>query len=256
MRRIITLMTDFGLRDHYAGVMKGVMLGINPDAVIVDITHEIKKYNIYEGAFKLRSYYSYFPQGTVHVTVVDPGVGGPRHPLAVEAGGYFFVGPDNGIFSLVIESSEKPVIVEITRSEFILGNVSRTFHGRDIFAPAAAHLSNGLNILELGSPLSQPVSLDIPEIKIKGDEVTGVVLYSDSFGNLVTNIQADMIKPGSVVYVGPHRIGSVKATYGEVERGKLLAIIGSSGLLEISVNRGSARKVFDKERIFVRIAKE
>lgn len=256
MRKIITLMTDFGTRDHYSGVMKGVMLGINPDAVVVDITHEIKKYNVYEAAFKLKSYYSYFPQGTVHVAVVDPGVGGPRHPLAVEAGGYLFVGPDNGIFSPVLESAENPVIVEITKAEFMLGNVSRTFHGRDIFAPAAAHLSMGLSVLELGNPLHRPVSLDIPELKVKGDEITGAVLYSDSFGNLVTNIPGDIIKPGSAVYVGPHRIGPVRASYGEVERGQLLAIIGSSGLLEISVNRGSARDVLKKERIFVRITSE
>lgn len=256
MRNIITLMTDFGSRDHYAGVMKGVILGINPDAVIVDITHEIKKYNVYEAAFKLKSYYGYFPRGTVHVTVVDPGVGGPRHPLAVEAGGYSFVGPDNGIFTPVLETVQNPVIVEITRAEFMLGDVSRTFHGRDIFAPAAAHLSTGLSVLELGSPLSRPVSLEIPALKIKGDEITGVVLYPDSFGNLVTNIPGDMIRPDSAVYVGPHRIGPVRASYGEVERGELLAIIGSSGLLEISVNRGSAREVLDKERLFVRITRE
>jgi hypothetical protein len=256
LKNVVTLITDFGTKDYYAGVMKGVILGINPDAVIVDITHEVEKYNIVETAFKLKNYYSYFPRGTVHVAVVDPGVGGPRRPIAVEAGGHFFVGPDNGIFSPVLESVENPVIVEITRAGFMLGNVSRTLHGRDIFAPVAAHLSKGLSVLDLGNPLPQPVSLDIPLLKVKGDEITGVVLYSDSFGNLVTNIPGDIIKPDSAVYVGRHRVGPVKASYGEVERGELLAIIGSSGLLEISVNRGSAREVFNKEQIFVRIARE
>ncbi|HET7288835.1 MAG TPA: SAM-dependent chlorinase/fluorinase [Thermodesulfobacteriota bacterium] len=256
MKNIITLMTDFGLRDHYAGVMKGVILGINPDAVIVDITHEIRKYHIYEAAFKLRGCYNYFPKGTIHVAVVDPGVGGPRRPLAAEAGGYYFVGPDNGIFSPVLESVDKSAVVEITRTEFMLENVSRTFHGRDIFAPAAAHLSNGVSILDLGRTLPQPVSIDVPTPSVKGDEIRGVVLYADSFGNLVTNVPGNMVVPGMAVYAGQYRIGPVKATYGDVEKGNLLAIIGSSGLLEISVNQGSAREVLNKERVFVRIVRE
>ncbi|HKQ32544.1 MAG TPA: SAM-dependent chlorinase/fluorinase [Thermodesulfobacteriota bacterium] len=255
MRKIITLLTDFGLRDHYAGVMKGVILGINPDAVIVDITHEIRNYHIYEAAFKLRNSYSYFPKGTIHVAVVDPGVGGPRRPLAAEAGGYYFVGPDNGIFSPVLESAGSPSVVEITRTEFMLENISTTFHGRDVFAPAAAHLSNGVSIHDLGSAVPHPVSLDVPKPSMKGDEITGVVLYADSFGNLVTNIPGNMVNPDMTVYAGQYRIGPVKSSYGEVGKGDLLAIIGSSGSLEISVNRGSAREVLNKERVFIRIAR-
>jgi len=253
MSNIITLLTDFGSRDYYAGVMKGVILGINPDAVIVDITHEIRKYHIYEAAFKLRSYYGYFPEGTIHVAVVDPGVGGPRVPLAAEAGGYYFVGPDNGIFSTVLESVDNPTVVEIAKTEFMLENVSRTFHGRDIFAPAAAHLSKGVSIRDLGGVLQKPVSLNVPMPTAKGDEIVGVVLYADSFGNLVSNIPGNMVMPDKVVYAGKYRVGPVRSSYGDVAKGDLLAIIGSSGLLEISVNRGSAREVLNKERIFVRI---
>jgi hypothetical protein len=246
-------MTDFGSKDHYAGAMKGVILGINPEAVIVDITHDVEKYNIFEAAFKLRNYYSYFPRGTIHVAVVDPGVGGQRRPLAIEAGGYFFVGPDNGVFSPVLGCLESPAAVEITRSKYMLGNVSSTFHGRDIFAPAAAHISKGLSVHDLGNPLPQPVSLDIPPLKVKGDEITGVVLYSDSFGNLVTNIPGDIIKPDSAVYVGRHRVGPLKASYGEAGEGELLAIIGSAGLLEISVNQGSAKEFLNMRKASVRV---
>jgi hypothetical protein len=246
-------MTDFGSRDHYAGVMKGVILGINPNARIVDITHEVEKYDIFEAAFKLLSYYTYFPQGTVHVAVVDPGVGGERRPIAVEAGGYFFVGPDNGLFSPVLDSVDNPRVVEITNAAYMLGNVSRTFHGRDIFAPAAAHLSSGVDICELGDPAADPVSLDVPEPAVKGNEISGVVLYEDSFGNLVTNIPGGAIKPGSRVYVDGYVLDRISGSYGEAGKGELLAIIGSAGLLEISVNQGSAKAFLGAKRVYVRV---
>jgi S-adenosylmethionine hydrolase len=246
-------MTDFGSKDHYAGVMKGVILGINPNARIVDVTHEIEKFNIFEAAFKLISYYTYFPRGTVHVVVVDPGVGGQRRPIAAEAGGYFFVGPDNGVFSPVIDSADNPRVVEITNTAYMLGNVSGTFHGRDIFAPAAAHLSSGAGIYDLGTDAPRTVSLDIPEPSVKGNEISGVVLYVDSFGNLITNIPAEIVRPGSTVYAGRHRIDRISGSYGEAGKGELLAIIGSAGLLEISVNQGSAKELLGTKRVSVRV---
>ncbi len=246
-------MTDFGSKDHYAGVMKGVILGINPNARIVDITHEVEKYNIFEAAFKLLSYYTYFPRGTVHVAVVDPGVGGERRPLAIEAGEYFFVGPDNGIFSPLFDCLVNPAIIEITRSQYMLGDVSGTFHGRDIFAPAAAHLSSGVDIGELGDLAAEPASLDVPEPAVNGDEISGVVLYGDSFGNLVTNIPGAAIKPGSRVYVDGYALDRISGSYGEAGKGELLAIIGSAGLLEISVNQGSAKDFLGAKRVSVRV---
>lgn len=253
MKNLITLMTDFGSRDHYAGVMKGVILGINPNARIVDITHEVEKYNIFEAAFKLLSYYAYFPRGTVHVVVVDPGVGGRRRPIAVETDGYFFVGPDNGVFSPVLHSMDNPRVVEITNAAYMPGIVSGTFHGRDIFAPAAAHISSGVGICELGGLAAEPVSLDLTEPTVNGNEISGVVLYEDSFGNLVTNIPGGAIKPGSRVYVDGYVLDRISGSYGEAGKGELLAIIGSAGLLEISVNQGSAKDFLGAKRVSVRV---
>jgi hypothetical protein len=233
--------------------MKGVILGINPDAAIVDITHEVEKFNIFEAAFKLRNYYGCFPHGTVHVAVVDPGVGGPRMPIAIEAGGYFFVGPDNGIFSPVLGCLDNPVAVEITSPRYMLKDVGATFNGRDIFAPAAAHISSGVGIRELGDKASEPVSLEIPEPSVSGGEITGEILYADSFGNLVTNIRGETVGPGSTVYVGRYRIRGVSGSYGEAGKGELLAIIGSAGLLEISVNQGSAKEFLNTKIVSVRV---
>ncbi len=253
MRNLITLLTDFGSGDHYAGVMKGVILGINPGARIVDITHGIEKYNIFEAAFKLVSYYSYFPRGTVHLAVVDPGVGGPRRPIAVQADGYFFVGPDNGLFAPVLSSSRNPRVVEITNPAYMLGEVSRTFHGRDIFAPAAAHLSSGADISDLGADAERYTPLDIPEPSLNGNEMTGAVLYEDSFGNLVTNIPGGAIKPGSRVYVNDEMLERISQSYGETVKGGLIAVIGSAGFLEIAVNQGSAKELLGSGRVSVRV---
>ncbi len=253
MKRIITFTTDFGIKDHYAGAMKGVVLGINPDAVITDITHEVAKFNVIEAAFKLDNVYPYFPEGTIHAVVVDPGVGGARKAVAVESGGHFFVGPDNGAFSLVLGRGEDCRVVEITNRKYMLKDVSGTFHGRDIFAPAAAHLSLGVDLRELGDPVSSPVLIEIPSPRVNGDEITGEVLYEDSFGNLVTNISSEVVKPGSRIYVDRFSIDRVSNSYGEAGEGELLAVAGSSGLLEISVNRGSASKLFKTGRPLVRI---
>ncbi len=243
---IITLTTDFGAGDHYVGVMKGVIAGINPSAVVIDITHGIEAYNIAEAAFKLHASYSYFPEGTIHVAVIDPGVGSARRAIAAEAGGYRFVGPDNGVFSMIFDKSGADQVVEIRNPEFMLSTVSATFHGRDIFAPAAAHLSKGIALEELGDVLTSYESLDIQEAHDGGDVMTGRAIYADRFGNLVTNIPGSVITNFSSVRAGDVTISSLSGSYADGKEGKLIALVGSSGFLEISVNKGSAFEFFER----------
>jgi S-adenosylmethionine hydrolase len=247
LKAIITLTTDFGTKDHYVGAMKGVILGINPNASVIDITHEIEKYNVTEAALKLSNFYSYFPEGTVHVVVVDPGVGGSRKPLALESNGHYFIGPDNGVFSLILRQNEAAGVFEISNPDYMLDNVSGTFHGRDIFAPASAHIALGARPQDMGSAVSDPILLDFPEPEVSGGEITGMVIYADSFGNLVTNIPSKLIAPGSKVIVGRFTIDRVSNSYADVREGEIVALVGSSGLLEISVNQGSASEVVNIE---------
>jgi Uncharacterized conserved protein len=248
VKRIITLTTDFGLKDPYVGAMKGVILSINSDILITDITHEIPSYDVFKGAFALRNFYRYFPEGTIHVVVVDPGVGGRRKPIAVEADEGMFVGPDNGIFSFIYSESKTVKVVEISNPRYVLANVSSTFHGRDIFAPAAAHLSLGVPVDNLGEKVANPVKLPIKEPEVRENEIIGEIIYTDNFGNLVSNIPDDLIKPGSRIYVGKSIIKGTSKSYSDVPKGELLAIIGSSGFLEISVNQGRASEVIDAEK--------
>lgn len=243
MRRIVTLTTDFGIKDHYVGAMKGAMLTINPDILIVDITHQIPPQDIFSGAFTLRNFYCYFPQGTIHVAVIDPGVGSGRKPIALEAGGYIFVGPDNGVFTFVCRESKSVRVFEISNPKYILPNVSHTFHGRDIFAPAAAHISLGASLKDLGKGVEKPVMISIKEPEIRSDEIIGELIYTDSFGNLISNIPAKLIKTRSRIYVGKRIINGISKSYAGAGKGELLAIIGSSGLLEVSVNQGRASDV-------------
>ncbi len=252
---IITLTTDFGYGDHYAGVMKGVIAGINPSAIVIDITHGIESYNIAEAAFKLYASYSYFPEGTVHVAVVDPGVGSARRAIAAESGGYRFVGPDNGIFSLIFDERGVDRIVEITNPAFMLSNVSSTFHGRDIFAPAAAHLSKGVELRDLGEGLQSYKRLDIPAPLEEGGVITGKAVYADRFGNLVTNIPGSVITGAARVCVGDMIIKETSVSYADGKKGELLAIFGSSGFLEISLNKGSALEFFGGKLPTVKILK-
>ncbi|HEX3033997.1 MAG TPA: SAM-dependent chlorinase/fluorinase [Thermodesulfobacteriota bacterium] len=245
MKRIITLTTDFGVKDHYVGVMKGVILSINPDALIVDITHEIPPHDVLKGAFTLRNFYRYFPEGTIHVVVIDPGVGSQRKPVAVEAEGNIFVGPDNGVFTFVYSGSKSFKVIEISNPIYTLADVSSTFHGRDIFAPVAGYISMGAPIEDLGKEVWSPVKLPIKEPQIRGNEIIGEVVYTDHFGNLVTNIPHDLVKSGSKIYIGKDMIKGISRSYSEVPEGELLAIIGSSGFLEISVNQGRASDMID-----------
>ena len=249
MKRIITLSTDFGIEGHYPGAMKGVMLGINPRIRIVDITHSIPKFDVLSGAFTLSSFYSYYPLGTIHVAVVDPGVGSQRKSIAIAADGHYFVGPDNGLFSIIYRKSSNISIREIINPDYMLKHVSSTFHGRDIFAPAAAHISLGVNINEFGGEVLSPVTLGLPEPVVSSGTVTGEIIYTDSFGNLLTNIPGEMVKKGSEVFVGDISLGAPKASYGSVKIGDLLSLVGSAGYLEISVNQGSAYETLGRELV-------
>ena len=253
MGNIITILTDFGTKDHYTGSIKGVIYGINPEAIIADITHEVPRHDIISASFLLKSFHGYFPRGTVHLVVVDPGVGSSRLPVAVSAGGQFFIGPDNGVFSLIYENSRELKIIAIENEDYMRSEISSTFHGRDVFAPAAAHISRGLPIEDLGSPLSSPVLLDFPEPAINGNEISGEILYTDTFGNMTTNIKGSNVPVNSTIIIDSHRIEHISASYSEAAEGELLALTGSSGYLEISVNRGSARELIGKEVARVRV---
>jgi S-adenosylmethionine hydrolase len=245
MKRIITLTTDFGLQDHYIGAMKGVILAINPDVTIVDITHKVPRQDIFKGAFILRNFYRYFFRGTIHIVVVDPGVGGGRKPIALEADDNIFIGPDNGVFTFVYRESRSVRSFEISNPKYILPDLCSTFHGRDIFAPAAAHVSLGISMEDLGKNVKKPVTISIKKPEAQGDVIIGEVIYTDHFGNLITNIPADLIKPRSRIYIGETIINGISKSYADVPKGVLLASFGSSGFLEISVNQGRASEVIN-----------
>jgi S-adenosyl-L-methionine hydrolase (adenosine-forming) len=240
---IVTLTTDFGLGDHFAGVMKGVILGICPRARIVDITHECRAYDISGAAFTIAQTYCYFPPGTAHVVVVDPGVGGVRRPILIEAAGQFFIGPDNGVFSFIL-SREKHKVRVISNGKYFLAPVSRTFHGRDVFAPVAAHLVNGAPPARIGRIVDDYLQSSSPQPLRSGkDGWTGVILKVDRFGNAITNFLASDFAGPFELAVGRRKVTRLAVSYEQFEPGKLFAIAGSSGYLEISARQASAAKV-------------
>jgi S-adenosylmethionine hydrolase len=243
---IITLTTDFGERDPYVGMMKGVILSINPRALIVDITHGISPGSILEGSTIIKEAYRYFPSGTVHVGVVDPGVGGERRPIAAASKGHFFVGPDNGLFWPVIAADPLADVIHLTEKHYWMDTVSFTFHGRDIFAPVAAHLLGGTDLFLMGEKMDNPVALDYPLVRREQDRLVGEVIRVDHFGNLITNITKEdlagfLSSEGLSVAIGGLTLTGIHTTYTDVSEGEPLALIGSSNVLEIAVNRGSAR---------------
>jgi hypothetical protein len=249
---IITLLTDFGTRDPYLGSMKGVILSICVQARIVDITHDIDRYSVSHGAYVLASVVSYFPIGTIHVCVVDPGVGTTRKALIVKTKRSYLVGPDNGVLILAADREGTEKVIEIKNTEYMLGEVSSTFHGRDVFGPVAAHLANGVSITEFGEETNSFVHASFPKSRVSSGKLSGEVVHVDDFGNVITNISlADTrefgITSGTMVRIAVGR-GSRKIrfcrTYGEVARGQPLALVGSVGLLEISVNAGNASSTF------------
>lgn len=245
---IITLLTDFGHRDAYVGSMKGVILGRNPWVQLVDLSHEVPPQDIVFGALVLQSAWRYFPPGTIHLAVVDPGVGSRRRLLAAAVGEHFLVGPDNGLFSLIFAAEPPHTLVSLENPHFFLPQVSATFHGRDILAPVAAHLSLGVPLPEFGPELSEPVRLDLPAPQFTESAVTGQVIAVDHFGNLITNIplrQLHAWRQGRAarLWVGDHPIPHWATTYSEVPTGELLALAGSHGYLEIACREGKAARV-------------
>ena len=251
--RIITLMTDFGTSDHYVGVMKGVILNINPQAQIVDITHTIPPQDVHAAAFLIDSAYRYFPTGTIHVIVVDPGVGSERRALVCHTETAYFVCPDNGILTHILRNEERIHTVAVENSAYFLPQVSNTFHGRDIFAPVAAHLSHGIGIDRLGNPVTHPVQLPVPRPEVTDKAVIGQVIWIDSFGNLVTNVSHEILEllegqDSVVIHAGGAEIDRLNCSYAESAVGEVLAIIGSFNRLEISINQGNAAQVLGLKR--------
>ena len=248
---IIALLTDFGTRDHYAGTMKGVALGICPDTTLVDITHEIAPHDILGGALELEAVVPYLPPGTVVVAVVDPGVGSDRRGVAIEAGDLRLVGPDNGLLSRAAASRSPRRAVTLNNPAFARASVSRTFEGRDRFAPAAAWLASGVALEELGPPASELVQCDVPEAVVSAEGIEGVVLRVDHFGNLITNVHRstlERIHGPITVRVAGAALQGLSQTYAELAPGALCALVGSTDRLEIAVNGGSAATLLGAER--------
>lgn len=241
---VISLLTDFGLSDEFVGVMKGVIWGIAPQAHLADITHAIQPQNILHGALMLGRAYRYFPPGCIHLAVVDPGVGTTRRGMALRVGAHTFVGPDNGLFTVPLSTGEPFEAVSLDNPAYHLSAVSQTFHGRDIFAPAAAHLSNGVPLHAFGSPILVPQLLEIPKPLRIGNVWQAQILLCDAFGNLSTNLTTDELAGAQdiEVFCQGERIHGLSETFGGHETGSLIATLDSSGMLSISVVNGNAAK--------------
>jgi S-adenosylmethionine hydrolase len=243
---VVALLTDFGLKDHYVGVMKGVILSVNPQARLIDISHDVSSQDILEAYFLLSNTYRYFPAGTIFVAVVDPDVGSDREILAVETGKYSFLAPDNGLLGFLEKDDSVQRVVQVRNDKYFLKPVSNTFHGRDIFAPVAGHLSLGVELSGLGPEAAGIRKIDAPTAKVtKEGRIVGEVVSIDHFGNLVTNIpgdhrlsQADSFE----LKIGKTSIRKLSASYASAKEGEILAIVGSTGNLEVSVNKGNAQK--------------
>jgi S-adenosyl-L-methionine hydrolase (adenosine-forming) len=247
MRPVIALLSDFGTRDHYVGTMKGVVLGICPDANLVDITHDIPPHDVVDGALELAAAYKYFPAGTIFVAVVDPGVGSQRRGIAADVGDYRFVCPDNGLLTVVAREAPPKKVVELTERRYARPTVSRTFEGRDRFAPAAAWLAKGIQLPALGRAVSDFQRLDIPQAALDNGSISGAVLRIDRFGNLVTNIDRKTFekfgRDGIQISAGGATVGRLVATYSEIQSGEVCALFGSTDHLEFAANSGSAADI-------------
>lgn len=250
---IITLTSDFGLKDPYVAEMKAVLLSICPNATIVDISHKIDKFNVRMGAFVLAQAAPYFPAGTVHVAVVDPGVGTERRPIIVKTKRSFYVGPDNGLLMLAAEKEGINSIHEISNPEYMLKHISKTFHGRDIFSPAAAYLAKGVSLSKFGPEIFNPVTPSFVKPLVRDEKIHGEILHIDGFGNIITNITTKELRAVNVengdslvLQLGDkHAKLRLCAAYGDVPPKTPLAIVGGTGFLEVSVNQGNASKTFD-----------
>jgi S-adenosylmethionine hydrolase len=255
---LITLTTDFGQKDSFAGIMKGVIAGIDPQAQVVDLTHGIPPQDILAGALTLRHAVRYFPRGSIHVTVVDPGVGGARRPLLIESDGNYFIGPDNGVLSLAVENIAPTHMVHLSNPAYQLQPTGATFHGRDIFAPAAAHLSLGVSPTAFGETLDQFVKLAIPQVARQDRRIEGEIVYIDGFGNLFTNVlEHDLTGfPGDRldIAVRTATIHGLSRNYASAREGELVAVLNSWDMVEIAAYKDNAQqrigaKIGDKVEI-------
>jgi S-adenosylmethionine hydrolase len=241
---MITLTTDFGYQDPFVGIMKGVIAAINPQVQIIDLSHGVPAQNILAAALILQHSIRYFPAGTIHVVVVDPGVGSARRPILLELDGSFFIGPDNGVLSLALERKQPNHVIELSNLEFQLQPTSATFHGRDVFAPVAAHLSLGIPPTEFGKSLDTFVTLFMPQLVRSEHSVQGEIIYIDGFGNLFTNIRARDVtglpREQLRISLAQVEIGALVANYAAVSQGEFSCIFNSWGLLEIALNQGNA----------------
>ncbi|MEW6376994.1 MAG: SAM-dependent chlorinase/fluorinase [Thermodesulfobacteriota bacterium] len=245
---IITLLTDFGTKDYYVASMKGVILSINPRCALIDITHEVSPYHIEEGAFILACAYKTFPKGTIHLSVVDPGVGSSRRPILFVTTNYFFVGPDNGLFSLAAQREKVKQVVLLSNTKYFSPRISNTFHGRDIFAPVAAHLSLGVKPKAFGNVVDSWKKLSFRKPREKAGVLKGEVLHIDDFGNLISNInQEELFRFAKdypfMIKVGKRTIHGLKKGYWAGQKRELMALFGSTGFLEISIREGNAQKM-------------
>jgi len=250
---IVTLTSDFGLQDHFVGTMKGVMIDINPEVKFVDISHAVQPFDVFDGALTIAQAYPYFPTGTVHLVIVDPGVGTTRRPIVVSSEKYLFVAPDNGVLSLVYDHEPELSVRAITTDRYFRQPLSHTFHGRDVFSPVAAYLSKGVDPASLGEEVNDYVRFSAPKPRLGADRtLRGVVLKVDRFGNLITNITPEdapglfQVEPLPFkLSVGKREITQIRVAYADGAPGEVFAILGSMGFLEIAANRAAASKLVE-----------
>ncbi|MCK6512122.1 SAM-dependent chlorinase/fluorinase [Myxococcota bacterium] len=252
-RPIITMTTDFGTQDAYVGIMKGVIAGIASEVGVIDLSHQVPPQDIQKAAFLLWSAVEAFPAGTVHLVVVDPGVGSARRAIAASAGGHFFVAPDNGVLWPSLQRFPKIRVAHLDKSAFWRNEVSHTFHGRDIFSPVAAHLAMGTPLSELGTMIDDPAEFELFDLEGDGERIWGRVIEVDRFGNLCTNISRGTLRmfeelSGIALHIGSHRVtGGIHRTFSDVEVGEIVAYFNSFGLLEVAARNGYAARILDVE---------
>src|SRR6185295_7635202 len=251
-RPVIALLTDFGTRDHYAGAMKGVVLGICPDVTLVDISHDIVPHDVFGGSLELAAVYRCFPAGTIFLVVVDPGVGSTRRGIAAEVGDYRFVAPDNGVLTAVLDDHPAKRVIELIERKYARPTVSRTFEGRDRFAPAAAWLAKGIDLAALGRAAGVVQRLDMPRPALDDRAIAGEVVRIDRFGNLITNIDRrtfDKLAGGALdIRIGPHQVSRIVSTYADASSGENCALFGSSDHLEVAAYGINAAEALDLSR--------
>lgn len=253
-KNIITLTTDFGTRDYFSGAMKGVILGINPDARIFDISHEVASHDIWGAAYLLGAAYEYFPQYTIHVVVVDPGVGSKRRPVLAVTDRHYFIAPDNGVLSFIYADPGFSRVIHLTADHYFRAGQGSTFNARDVFAPAAAWLSKGIEADNFGEEITDYVRFNIPCSRKEGNEAAGEIVYIDKFGNAITNIKSTDVEPFGAeggnynIETGQLKLNAVSPFYSALKKGETGAVINGGGFLEIFVCQGDARKTHGFKR--------